>query len=80
MQLNGIACPACGGGGHYPWDCATIHGLNKLARAHSVQWEWGALKGGVYYQAWVAANPDVVAKHNERKAKERRNGSRYGRN
>lgn len=78
--MNGIACPACGGGGHYPWDCATIHGLNKLARAHSVQWEWGALKGGVYYQAWVAANPDVVAKHNERKAKERRNGSRYGRN
>lgn len=53
QQLVGAhQCPACNQFGHYPWDCATTHGANKLAQHHGVSWEWGALKGAIYYGAW----------------------------
>lgn len=70
-QLLAIQCPACGVGGHYPWDCGTVHGLNNLARTHRVPWEWGAMKGAMYYQDWEAGHQAEVLRHREVQAAKR---------
>ena len=52
-------CHICGCTGHDMFQCATLKNLNALAKAHGIAWEWGATKGAIYYEQWVANNPVI---------------------
>jgi len=60
QALIGANCHVCEQPGHDMEQCATLKNMNSLAKKHSVSWEWGATKGAVYYQAYAAANPNLI--------------------
>ena len=42
-------CPVCKGVGHEFWECATKKSLDKWAKAHNDQHNWGQWKYITYY-------------------------------
>ena len=50
-------CQVCGGHGHEEIECGTRATLDVTARAIGINWEWGAIKGALYYHDWLIANP-----------------------
>ena len=50
-------CFVCGGHGHEEIDCGSRAQLDVAARGLGVSWEWGAVKGALYYEEWVTLNP-----------------------
>ena len=61
-------CFVCGGAGHEEINCGTRAELDVAARAQGVSWEWGAVKGVLYYEDWLAANPARASARSARAA------------
>ena len=59
VSLMNERCHCCDQQGHDMFDCSTLKNLNALAKANGISWEWGATKGAIYYDAWIAANQEV---------------------
>ena len=61
-------CFVCGGHGHEEISCGTRAELDVAARANGVSWEWGAIKGALYYEDWMVLNPVRASARSSRAA------------